>query len=215
MPVMVAAAAVPFSPIIVLLLLLGEGGLRTAMAFVAGNATVRLLQGTLFGLTLGVASKAEAEEGSSYIASTLLLIMGILLLISAYKKWRKEEDSDDPPQWMTTIRGFSPLKAAGAGALYVLLSPKQWVLTLTAISIIGESELSMAADVGLYLLFMFVALVLALIPIVMYAITPQQAAKPLQALQAWLTQHNRVILIAVSLIFGVWFLVKGVTGLVG
>jgi hypothetical protein len=216
LPVMIATATVPFSPIIVLLLLLGEGGLGKAIAFAAGNIAVRLVQGIVFAYTFGSATEAEAEAGVTYIASTLMVVIGILLLISAYKKWRKEVDPDDPPpEWMAKISGLSALKAAGAGALYITVSPKQWILTLAAITTIGEAGLSLASNAGLYLLFILVSQIFMLAPIVFYAVAPQQATKPLEAMQGWLERNSRTILILVSLVFGVWLLVKGINGLTG
>jgi hypothetical protein len=50
----VGATAVPFYPIVVLVLLQGQGGLVKALAFVAGNIAVRLAQGVFFGLIFGV-----------------------------------------------------------------------------------------------------------------------------------------------------------------
>ena len=56
---------------------------------------------------------------------------------------------------------------------------------------------------------------LVLAPIVVYAAAPTQSAKTLDAAQGWLERHNRVIVIAISLVFGLLFLVKGITGLTG
>jgi hypothetical protein len=52
LPLIVGATVVPFYPIVVLVLLQGEGGLVKALAFVAGNIAVRLAQGVLFALSL-------------------------------------------------------------------------------------------------------------------------------------------------------------------
>ena len=54
-----------------------------------------------------------------------------------------------------------------------------------------------------------------LAPIVVYAVAPMQSAKTLDAAQGWLERHNRVIVIAISLVFGLLFLFKGITGLTG
>jgi hypothetical protein len=205
---------VPFYPIVVLLMLQGQDGLVKAIAFVAGNIALRLAQGVLFGLVLGVAMAASPEDGQRLGVSTLLLIVGILLLITAVKKWQ-EEGPDAPPQWMTTIGGLSAVKAVGAGALLVTVAVKQWVFTLSAIGVIGEAELGEAASTGLYLFYVLTTQTLVVLPIVGYAVAPHQTAGPLKAAETWLEQHNRVIVITVSLIFGVWFLYKGVTGLIG
>jgi Sap, sulfolipid-1-addressing protein len=138
----VGATAVPFYPIVVLVLLQGQGELVKALAFVAGNIAVRLAQGVLFGLVFGVAPAANSEGGQRLGVSTLLLIVGILLLITAVKKWQKAEDPDAPsPQWMTAISDLSAVKAVGAGTLFVTIAVKQWVFTLSAIGVISEAGL--------------------------------------------------------------------------
>jgi hypothetical protein len=45
-------------------------------------------------------------------------------------------------------------------------------------------------------------------------VAPQQSARPLKAAEAWLERNNRVIMIAVSLFFGVYLLYKGIGGLI-
>jgi hypothetical protein len=216
LPVMVGAAVVPLYPIIVLLLLQSKGGLGKAVAFVSGGVAMRLVQGVLFGLILGAAMAANSGDGQQLIASTLLLVIGLLLLVTAFKKWRKEEDPDEPPpKWMTGISSLTGVRAIGAGALFVAIAVKQWVFTLSAISIITEAELGGSAGVSLYLFYILTTQILVLPPILFYAVAPQRAAKPLQTAQDWLERNNRVIVMAVSFIFGLWFSYKGITGLLG
>lgn len=216
LPLILGAALVPLYPILVLLLLLGEGGLRKASAFVAGMLAMRLVQGVLFGWVFGAAAEAYPDDGPQIIASTLFLVLGLLLLVAAAKKWRKQPDPDDPPpQWMAALAGMPPLKAFGAGAGVITVDVKQLVFTLAALDIIAAAELGGATSAGLYLFFILAAQTLVLLPILAFAVAPQQAAKPLRAVQAWLERNNRPIMIGVSLVFGLWFLVKGVTGLMG
>jgi putative Mn2+ efflux pump MntP len=215
LPLIVGATVVPVYPIIVLLLLQGEGGLRKASVFVAGAVAIRLVQGVLFGYVIGAAIATSPEEAPRLIASTLLLILGLLLLVAAFRKWRKQEDPDDPPpRWMSAVAGISTFAALGAGALYPTLSVKQWVVTLAAIDVIEASGLGMAASVGLYLAFTLATQVLVLTPIAAFAVAPKRSARPLAAAHAWLERNNRVIMIAVSLIFGLFFLYRGIAGLV-
>lgn len=215
LPVMAGAAVVPLYPIIVLLLLKNEGGLAKAVAFVSGGVAMRLAQGVLFGIVLGAAMAANSDDGQRLIASTLLLVIGILLLVTAFKKWRKEEDPDaPPPKWMASISSFSGLRAIGAGALFVTIAFKQWVFTLSAISIINGAGLERPFGAGLYLLYVLLTQTLVIPPILFYALAPQRAAKPLQAAEAWLERNNRVIVMTVSFVFGLWFSYKGISGLI-
>lgn len=216
LPLIVGATVVPFYLIVVLFLLQGEGGLVKTLGFVAGGIAMRLVQGLLFGLVFGAAMGASSEGGQRLIVSTLLLIVGILLLITAVKKWQKEEDPDAPPPgWMTAISGLSAAKAVGAGTLFITIAVKQWVFTLSAISVISEAGLDEAANAGLYLFYVLATQALVLPPILAYAVAPQRAAGLLETGQSWLERNNRTIAITVSLIFGVWFFYKGITGLIG
>lgn len=137
-------------------------------------------------------------------------------MITAAKKWRKEANPDEPPpKWMATLSGLSTLRAFGMGALLMALAIKQWVFTLSAIAVIEEAQVSPAANVLAFLFFGLLAQSLVLAPILVSAAAPTQSAKLLDAAQSWLERHNRVIVIAVSLIFGLWFLWKGISGLLG
>jgi Sap, sulfolipid-1-addressing protein len=218
LPLIVGAAVVPIWIIMVLFLLRSKGGLLEAAAFAAGAIIVRLAQGILFGYVFGKSAEASGDIGSSVILSTLLSVVGILMLITAFKQWRKEDDPDaPPPKWMATIGGLSAAKALGIGALLVAIAAKQWVFTLSAIGIIGQAQMSQAENVIAFLFYVLAASSLVLTPIVVYAVAPTQSAKTLDVAQGWLERHNQVIVIviAISLIFGLLFLWKGIAGPVG
>lgn len=216
LPLMIGAALVPLYPIVVLLLLRSQGGLLKAIAFMTGGLMVRGLQGILFGFVFGAADETYPDDGLDLIVATLLLVVGLMLLIAAFKKWRKEEDPEDqPPKWMNKLSDLSAGKALSAGAIYVFVAVKQWVFTLSAIGVIGGAELgSSAAATGMYLLFVLTTQILVLPPILGYAVAPQKTAQPLQKAQTWLERHNRTIVVTVSLVFGIWFSFKGISGLV-
>lgn len=197
-----------------LLLLQSERGLGKAIAFVAGAMAMRLVQGVIFGLIFAPAVEAEAAAGLHLIKPTLLTVVGILLLTTGVKKLRKEEDGEDSqPGWMSKLSDLTVLKAAGGGALLMLVAVKQWVFTLSALAVIEEAQPGLTAGIALYLIFVVATQMLALPPILAFAVAPQKSAKPLAAAQGWLQRHNRVIVMIVSFIFGAWFLFKGVSGL--
>ena len=216
LPLIVGAALLPAWIIITLFLLRGEGGILKALAFAAGALLVRLVQGVIFGYVFDTAADTYGESGSNLITSTLLLVVGIVMLISAVKKWRKDADPDaPPPKWMATLSGLSALKAFGVGALLMAVSIKQWVFTLSAIAVIEQAQLSRAANMLTYLIFVLAAQSLVLAPILVSAVAPVQSTKLLDAIQGWLERNNRAVVIAASSIFGVWFLWMGIAGLIG
>jgi len=213
-PLIVAAMLAPIFPIIVLLLLQSERGLGKAIAFVASAVTVRLVQGVIFGLVFRSAVEAETAAGLQLIAPTLLTVLGILLLVAGVKKVRKEDEGEDSePKWMSRLSDLTVLKAAGGGALLMLVAVKQWVFTLSALAVIEEAQPGLTGGVALYLLFVAATQALVLPPIIAFALAPEKSARPLAAAQGWLQRHNRVIMIIVSFVFGAWFLFKGVSGL--
>jgi hypothetical protein len=135
-------------------------------------------------------------------------------LITAFKVYRKEDDPDGPPpKWMQIFGTATPLKAFLIGAVLVAIAAKQWVFVLSAIATIGAAELSQVENILAFLSYVLLTIVLPLIPIVLYAVSPQRSAVTLERMGKWLEVHNRQIVIAVSSIFGVFFLFKGLTGL--
>lgn len=216
LPLFVGAAVVPIWIIMVLFLLRGEGGLRKGAAFALGGLALRVVQGVFFGYVFGTAEEANPDSGHAIIVATLLLIVGILMLITAFRTWHKEEDPDaPPPRWMAAISGLSALKAFGMGALLVAIAAKQWVFTLSAIGTIGDAGLGQATNVILFLFYALAAQSLVIAPVLFYAAAPARAAKSLDAASTWLERYNRLIVTAISLIFGLFFVWKGITGLLG
>lgn len=215
-PLIIGAAVVPIWIIIVLLLLSQMGGLRKAVAFTLGSLLVRVAQGVAFGYLFQQDAQAYGSEGPAIVKSTLLLVVGLLMLILAYMKWRKEEDPDGPPpKWMSAIGGMSTGKALTGGMLLTIVGVKQWVFTLAALAIIAEAQLGLAAASVAYLIFILAAASLMLIAIISYAIAPRQAGAALESARKWLERNNRPVTVIVSLVFGVFFFVNGVSGLLG
>lgn len=139
LPLILGAAMLPLWVVMSLLLLRGAGGMRKATAFAAGAMAVRLLQGILFGFVFGTTAGANGDDGSSIVASTLLLVVGVVLLATAVRQWHKDEDPDaPPPPWMATLGTVSSVKAFGIGALLMTIAVKQWVVTLAAIAVLED-----------------------------------------------------------------------------
>ncbi|MDM9383892.1 GAP family protein [Chlorogloeopsis sp. ULAP01] len=216
LPYIIGSAIVPLQIIIGLLLLKSPNqGLFKAVAYVAGMTITRLLQGLIFGLVLsGSSALTEGSNGKNPIVSTLLLVLGILLLIAAYKKWRREDDPDDsPPKGLTMIDSLTPLRAFGIGLGLPLIAAKLWVFTLSALATIAAAQLGQLSSTIVYLLFILLAESLLLLPILARILIPERSKYLLSELSAWLTKNSRSITIVVSLVFGLFFLHSGITGL--
>ncbi|GAB4382918.1 MAG: hypothetical protein Kow00121_43900 [Elainellaceae cyanobacterium] len=216
LPYIIGSAIVPLQIIIGLLLLKSlNQGLFKAVAYVVGMTITRLLQGLIFGWVLSDSSVlTEESSGKNPIISTLLLVLGILLLIAAYKKWRGEDDPDDsPPKRLATIDGLTPMKAFAIGLGLPLIAVKLWVFTLTALATIAAAQLGQLSSIIVYLLFILLAESLLLLPILVRILIPERSKSLLTKLSAWLTKNSRPITVVVSLVFGLFFLHSGISGL--
>lgn len=216
LPMMLSATLVPVPVIIVLLLLRGPGGLATAAAFVGGMTVVRLAQGLLFAAVFAGTRDDSGGDGPDPIAATLLLVLGILLWVTAVRTLLKAEDPDEPPPaWVGTLRTASPAMAFGIGAGLIAIAAKQWVFTLSALGVIAEADLGRTEAALAYLIFVLGAQALLVLPLAAYAVNREGTVVVLERVGTWLDQNTRPIKIAVSVIFGTYFLWKGVAGLLG
>lgn len=216
LPLSIASAIGPGQILFDTLLLRSpDRGAAKAGAFVGGMTTIRLIQGIVFGFIFtGAVASGVAGGQPGGITSTLLTVLGIFLLITMYRSWREGEDPDaPPPKWLEMIDNLTLVKAFGIGMVLVATSPNLWVFTLSAIAVISEAQLSRPDSVTAFLLFVLVAEMLVLLPILMRILLPKQAVRFLDDLSAWLTRNNHKLMIGVSLVFGVFFLLKGINGL--
>ena len=217
LPFILGSALVPLQIILFILLLKSprQGPLKAA-AFLAGMTTTRLLQGAVFSLVFTAESVEGQPGGKSPVVATLLLVLGLLLLISAFRKWRKEVDPDEPPpQWLARVDALTPLKAFAIGLGLLLIGPKFWVFTLSALATIGEAQVGQPASAIAYVLFILLAQSLLVILIAIRLAAPAQSKGLLNRISTWLERNNRAIVITVSLVFGLYFLYQGLSGLLG
>ncbi|MGB7161146.1 MAG: GAP family protein [Tepidisphaeraceae bacterium] len=211
LPLIIGAAVLPVWIVMTLLMLRGEGGVLKATAFATGAMTVRLVQGILFGAVFGASGNPVQEQ---FIVSTLSLVVGIVLLTGVARSWMREVDPDaPPPRWMTALGEMSPLTAFGIATLMLVIDVKQWIFTLSAIAVIDEAQVSRAVGVVAFLVFTVAAQGLVLAPVAACILMPARSARMLDAAQAWLERNSRAMTMTVSLVFGVWFSWKGISGL--
>jgi hypothetical protein len=214
-PLIVGSAILPVQVTITLLLLRSDGGRRRATAWVSGMMVVRLAQGLLFGLVFGGAAAAGGDDaGPGPVGSTLALVVGVLFLVAAAKKALDQPDEDaPPPRWMTAAASLTPARAFLLGGAAIALSAKLWVFTLAAIGAIEQAELGPPAAVTTYLVFAVAAASLHLAAIGITVVAPARAATLLDRASGVLERRGRAITIGLGLVFGTWFILRGLGGL--
>jgi hypothetical protein len=214
LPLIVANAVLPLQIAVTILLVRSDGGRAAAIAWVGGMTTVRLAQGLVVGLILGPAvDGTDDPSGIGPIESTLLLIVAIFFLVSAATKALKVPDADSPPpRWMALVATAGPSRAFLLGAGLIALSPKHWAFTLAAIGAIAEADLDAAGAAGTFLVYAIAAAGVHVAILAGTVIAPRRTEMALARFSEALERYDRPIMIAASLVFGAWFLLKALGG---
>ncbi len=213
-PLILGSALVPIQVMITLLLLRSKSGRVTAVAFVAGLTFTRMLQGGLFGLILSNAAPETTTSGPGVILSVVILLTGLLLLVTGIKQVFTTVDPDaPPPKWLAMTESVTPLKAFAIGAGMLLIQVKFWLFTLGALSAIGAANVGQPSASIYFFVFVILAESLSILSVLFAYVAPKKSSEVLEKAAGWLRANNRLLVIALGAIFGVWFIVKGLVGL--
>ena len=216
LPIALAMAATPGRFLALILLFHTKQAVLTSLAFVAGMASNLLIEGLAFALIFSITGVFDVEEGAGppAILATLFVVIGILMLVGAGKMlFHKEDEDKAPPKWLAEIESFAPGKAYKLGLGWLFLSPKQWVFTLSAVAVIFAAGLDPLIALANYLLFILIILSLFLILILSYVILGDRSRKFMDVLLNWLKKNAMTILLVVLVVFGLYFLIKGISAL--
>lgn len=209
-PLILGCALEPFELVITIMLLGTPSRVRAASAWVGGHVATRMSQGLVFGTILHWGSRrAESNHAHHWILSTILLFVALLFLVTAARRFVTEDNPDAPPsKWMTTLTSATPSKAFLIGTGVMAVSVKAWVFTLAAIGVIGNAGIGRAANIFCYIAFVFLAASGNLLIIGLAGFFPQRSRSLLEPALTWLQKHERSIVVAASLVFGIWFGIK-------
>ncbi|HET7828503.1 MAG TPA: GAP family protein [Candidatus Limnocylindrales bacterium] len=210
-PLAVGSALIPIEIALTVVVLRAPGGIPKALAWVGGMTAVRLAQLAIVGPVVEAAVD-DGEPGTSVIEAAFLLLVGVLFLVIAARKATNQPDEDaPPPAWMTLMDGVSAGRAFLMGAAVIGLNPKLWAFTIAALGAIGDAELGVAASVGVFVVFVIAAQSVHLAAIGVSVVAPERSRAMLDGMNAWLERHSRALLIGLSLVFGLWLVVRSLT----
>jgi len=214
---LVSAAAVALSPIpiIAIVVVLGTPKARTAgpafaLGWVVGIAVVA---------TASVLLLADADDPNSSTATGINWVdvgVGVLFLGMAAKQWGKRPEPGQAPEtpgWMARLDSLNAGRAVGLGLVLSALNPKNLALTFTAAASIAAAGLSDADTAIAIAVFVIVGSITVAGAVVVYLIDAERAARPLEAVKGFMSDHNAVIMMVILLLLGLKLLGNGVGGL--
>ena len=216
-PILAVMFISPARTLAVILLLHTPRKAVTASAYVAGMIGAMMVQGVLLGILMSVVGLTVENRGGDLatVVSILFVVTGIILLVGGSKFVFQDDDDRAPPDWFSKIELMSPTQAIKLGFGWLMVSPKQWVLVLTAVAVIFAAYLPPAASVVNFFIFTILVQTVFFIIIGIQVLMPNRSQTILDRLFAWLKKHLRVLAIIIFVGFGLFFLVRGLIGLAG
>ena len=191
-------------------MVLGAPRARTAgPAFAVGWIAGLLSVSVIVVLLVGTGDDPDSDDPG---LNWLKIVLGILFLLMAAKQWTKRPRDGkeiEAPKWMATIDTATPSRAALLGVALSGANPKNLALTLAATASIAEAGLD-AADTAIAIA-VFVALgsVTVAGAVLFDLVDAKRAARPLDAIKRFMSDHNAVIMMVVLLLLGAKLLGDG------
>ena len=209
----VAISPIPIIAIIVMLLSARAGANSTA--FLAGWV-VGVTGAAVVLLAVSGSLSTNADGSASTSSGAIKLVLGLALIAMAGRNFRKrphEGQDADLPKWLAGIDSLTPPKAAGLGVLLSAINPKNLLLIAGAMLAVSQVDLTRADQVVVVAVFVVVAISTVAAPVIIYRVAGTKAQTLLDAMKAWLTANNAVVMAVLLLVIGVVLLGKGIAGL--
>jgi len=202
---------------IVILMLLSDRGWRNGVAYVLGYWGGY----SSIGVAVILVGRNMASGGTGdggMVSSVVIMMLGGLLLWLAWRNWRKppaggQEQEQDHPGFFSMLDGITPLKALGFGAMVTVVNFKNLAIFLSAVSVSLLSDLALATKLMIVLLVALVFCAAVMVPVLIYLSFPAGAQERLTRFKLTLEKYSRPIGIGAPLVFGLLFVVRGITGL--
>jgi Sap, sulfolipid-1-addressing protein len=108
---------------------------------------------------------------------------------------------------------MTPAKAFGIGMVLFPIQIKNLAIFIACINLISTISFSPQGSIVALVLVLLIFAIPVLVLIVLYAAVPQRASNMLVSLRVWMEKNNRTITVVLCFVFGVFFLVRGFSGL--
>jgi len=199
----------------VILLLISDKGWRNGLGYMLGYTLAYSLIGVAV-VALGFNATANSSGEPSLFGPILFMIMGALLLWITQRNWRKpatEPDDNTPPRLFRFVDNTTPLKAFAFGAMVSVINFKNLAIFMSAVSVVHLSNLDLPFKIINVLLVALVFCLSVIVPVLIYVLFPKRSDELLNWIKQYLEKNSRAIGIWFPLVFGLLFLIKGITGL--
>ena len=208
----IAVAISPIPIIAVILMLFSARARVNGPAFLVGWVVALAAVSTVVYVIAHDGNVATSTTASDSV-SWGKIALGVGLLLLARRNWRKRPaPGEEPvmPRWMSRVDTFSPLEAAGLGAVLAGVNPKNLVLTLgSAAGLAQIPGLTTSDAIVAIAVFVVLGSVTIAGPVLYALVGGARARSSLDSAKAWLGAHNAAVMAVLFLVFGVDLIAKG------
>jgi len=211
----VGVAISPIPLIAVVLMLATPRARANGTAFAVGWVVTLAAIGTVV-LLLGSGADARENGSTADWVYVVKLVLGLLFAALALRQWRSRPapgEEAELPAWMRSLDAFTPAKSAGLAAALAGANPKNLVLVVgAAVGIAGASGGGGDKAVAL-VVFVVVASLCATVPLGVYLLGGDKAARTLDGWKDWMAAHNSAIMTVVLVVLGAKYIGDAISGL--
>ena len=216
LPLAIAGSCSPTTLVIGILILTSKTKpLAKATVFVIGNLVVLAGVGlvTLFFAHATSTATASTSGAPNPVDATLDVFVGAFLVILTIRNYLKAPTDSAPPKWLTGMdrMGFGRSFLIGVGIMAINVSTL--VMFMPAVRYVGKYSHTLTSELWLLVLVVLIVESWMLAALAISIAAPQRSGRVLRRLNAWVGRHNRTICLITFAIFGVYFLVKGLSDL--
>jgi threonine/homoserine/homoserine lactone efflux protein len=215
LPYAIGVAISPVPIVAVILMLFSERARQNGPAFL-GGWVVGLT--TVVVVVMLIAGASDQAKGPTTLGALINLGLGILLIVLGVAEWIRRPaagETSPMPGWMTTIDAIQPGRAFWLGALLSSVNPKNLALGVGAAIAISQGALSLGGQVLSVILFVLVASVSIIVPVVYSLVGGAAARTRLDGWKRWLGENNATVMAVLLLVIGVVLFGKGIGALIG
>lgn len=217
--VAIGIALSPLPIVAVILMLFTKKARTNSLAFLAGWLLGLGVIGFVVLALVNAGRITLGDEAESLASGVIKLLLGLLLLLKgAPSQWRgRPKEGEEPvmPKWMTAIDGITSGKALGLAFFLSGLNPKNLALNLAAAITIAGAGLTIGEQAISFVVFVIIASVSIIAPVLYYLIAGESAEKTLTIWKAWLNANNATVMAVLFVIFGFKLLGDGLAVLFG
>jgi len=145
--------------------------------------------------------------------SWLRVALGLVLILLGAFRWLTRHRPGKSPRWMRSFSTLTPARAGVIGAALAVLRPEALILCAAAGLAIGNSTLSVAAELIVGVIFVVVAASTVAVPILGYVSAGDRLDDALERLKVWMEENHAALLAVILVLIGFMVLYNGIHAL--